>query len=95
MVELHPELKSNQLQDELEGMENRLAVARRRYNDSVRAYNATTRKFPIHWMARAFGFQARDHFEEPDAAQFGTSGEIRAPARGVAGPMECRPREVR
>ncbi len=73
VVERYPELKSNQnfirLQDELAGTENRLAVARKRYNDSVRAYNTTTRKFPTNLLASAFGFQARDYFEVPDAAK--------------------------
>ncbi|MEZ5710677.1 MAG: LemA family protein [Blastomonas sp.] len=49
-VEAYPELKSNQnflaLQSQLEGTENRIAVARRDYNEAVRAYNTTIRTFP-------------------------------------------------
>jgi LemA protein len=73
VVERYPDLKSDQnfirLQDELAGTENRLAVARKRYNDSVRAYNTTTRKFPTNLVAGLFGFEARDYFEVPDAAK--------------------------
>lgn len=49
-VEAYPDLKSNEnflkLQDQLEGTENRITVARRDYNDAVRAYNTTIRTFP-------------------------------------------------
>jgi len=49
-VEAYPDLKSNQnflaLQSQLEGTENRISVARRDYNEAVRAYNTTIRTFP-------------------------------------------------
>jgi LemA protein len=73
VVERYPELKSNQnfirLQDELAGTENRLAVARKRYNDAVRVYNTTAKKFPTNLMANLFGFEARTYFEVPEAAR--------------------------
>lgn len=73
VVERYPELKSNQnfirLQDELAGTENRLAVARKRYNDAVRAYNTTAKRFPTNLVATLFGFDARDYFEAPSAAK--------------------------
>ncbi len=73
VVERYPELKSNEnfirLQDELAGTENRLAVARKRYNDAVRNYNTTTKKFPTNLMANLFGFDERDYFEIPAAAR--------------------------
>jgi LemA protein len=73
VVERYPELKSDQnfirLQDELAGTENRLAVARKRYNDAVRDYNTTTRRFPTNLVAGLFGFEAEEYFEAPEAAQ--------------------------
>ena len=73
VVERYPELKSNQnfirLQDELAGTENRLAVARKRYNDAVRGYNTTTKRFPTNLVAMLFGFDERAYFEAPSAAR--------------------------
>jgi LemA protein len=73
VVERYPELKSNQnfiqLQDELAGTENRLAVARTRYNEAVRGYNTTAKRFPTNLVAMLFGFDEREYFEAPDAAQ--------------------------
>lgn len=73
VVERYPELKSNEnflrLQDSLEGTENRLAVARMRYNDAVRAYNTTIRRFPTNLMAGVFGFEPETYFEAPEAAR--------------------------
>lgn len=67
IVENYPELKSNenfiQLQDELAGTENRIAVARRDYNAVVQDYNARTKRFPGMMFAKAFGFEAADYFE--------------------------------
>jgi LemA protein len=72
VVERYPELKSDQnfirLQDELAGTENRLAVARKRYNDAVRAFNTTVKRFPTNFIASLFGFEARDYFEVPEEA---------------------------
>ena len=73
VVEKYPELKSDrnfiQLQDELAGTENRLAVARNRYNDAVREYNTTAKRFPTLVIARIFGFQEKSYFEAPEAAR--------------------------
>lgn len=73
VVERYPQLKSNQnfirLQDELAGTENRLAVARKRYNDAVRAYNTTAKQFPTNLVASAFGFETREYFEAPESAE--------------------------
>ncbi len=73
VVERYPNLKSDQsflrLQDELAGTENRLAVARKRYNDAVRAYNTTAKRFPTNLMARLFGFEAETYFEAPESAK--------------------------
>ena len=80
MVERYPELKSDQnfirLQDELAGTENRLAVARKRYNDAVRAYNTTAKRFPTNLVASLFGFEEREYFEAPEAAREAPSVEF-------------------
>jgi LemA protein len=73
IVENYPQLKANEnflrLQDELAGTENRIAVARRRYNESVKAYNASIRKFPTNFIAGIFGFNQREYFEVPEEAK--------------------------
>jgi LemA protein len=72
VVEQYPELKSNQnflrLQDELAGTENRIAVARRRYNEAVKTYNVAVRSFPQNLVAKMFSFEKATFFEAPEAA---------------------------
>lgn len=72
-VERYPDIKSNQnfirLQDELAGTENRIAVERRRYNETVRAYNVRIRTFPANILAGMFGFTKAQFFEVPESAQ--------------------------
>jgi LemA protein len=72
-VEAYPDLKSNQnfleLQAQLEGTENRIAVARDRYNASVQEYNTTIRSFPTNLMANMFGFELKAQFQASEAAQ--------------------------
>lgn len=67
VVENYPTLKSNEnfkeLQYELAGTENRLAVARKRYNDKVRTYNRKIRMFPASIIAGMLGFDQREYFE--------------------------------
>lgn len=67
VVENYPDLKSNtnfiQLQDELAGTENRIAVARKDYNDAVKIYNQMIKSFPKNLVAGMFGFEAKDYFE--------------------------------
>lgn len=67
VAENYPELKSNQnflaLQDQLEGTENRITVARQRYNEAVTAYNIKTRTIPSSIIASLFGFREKDLFE--------------------------------
>lgn len=74
IVENYPQLKADtqftRLQDELAGTENRIAVARMRYNEQVKAYNAKIRRVPYALYASLFGFSIRDYFEAaPGAAQ--------------------------
>jgi LemA protein len=67
VVERYPELKANQnflsLQDQLEGTENRIAVARRDYIDAVRRYNTTRRQFPGNLVAGMFGFEKQPQLQ--------------------------------
>lgn len=73
VTENYPELKSNQnfiaLQDELEGTENRIAVERKRYNDTAKEYNTTIRKFPATIIANMTGFQQKAYFTASSEAQ--------------------------
>ena len=73
VVERYPDLKANQnfirLQDELAGTENRIAVERRRYNETVRAFNEKVRQFPTNIIAGMFGFEKATYFEVPKEAQ--------------------------
>jgi LemA protein len=66
-VERYPDLKSNQnflaLQNQLEGIENRVANERRRFNESVRAYNTAVRSFPSGLVASFRGFREKPFFE--------------------------------
>ncbi|GAB1802113.1 hypothetical protein PMEGAPL103_30060 [Priestia megaterium] len=67
MVEKYPDLKANEnfrsLMDSLEGTENRLAVARKDYNDEVAKYNKTVKRFPKSMLAGTFGFEKKPYFE--------------------------------
>ena len=74
MAEAYPELKADhtfaQLMDELAGTENRIAVERMRYNESVRAYNIRIRTFPCNMLAQAFGFEpALEYGSVPESAK--------------------------
>lgn len=67
VVERYPELKANQnflqLQDELAGTENRIAIERRRFNEVAQAYNTAIRRFPTVLFARWLGFEQRAYFQ--------------------------------
>jgi LemA protein len=73
VAEAYPELKSNtnflQLQDQLEGTENRVAVARQDYNTAVQDFNQYIRQFPYNLTAKMFGHGSpREYFELSDEA---------------------------
>ena len=72
ITEAYPELKANTqyiaLQDELAGTENRIAVARKDYNDAASVYNKAVRRFPGSIVARMFGFEQVEYFEADDSA---------------------------
>ena len=69
IAENYPELKANEnfirLQDELSGTENRIAVARKRYNEIVKRYNMSIRQFPGSFFAGTLGLTTREYFEPP------------------------------
>src|SRR5262250_1065746 len=74
VVENYPQLKSNEnflrLQDELAGTENRIAVARKRYNDALQAYNTYIGQWPNSMFASWAGFQRNNaYFEASQAAR--------------------------
>ncbi len=72
-VERYPELKANQnfrdLQAQLEGTENRIAVERKKFNEAVQDYNQTIRRFPKNIFAGMFGFEKRAYFEAAPGAE--------------------------
>lgn len=77
-----PQLQSNQvvtnLEYELIGTENRIAVERMRYNQSVQAYNSQVKSFPKSLLARIFGFQVRSFFQvQPDTPRVDSKALIK------------------
>ena len=84
VAEAYPQLQSIQafrdLQAQLEGVENRIAVARKRYIESVQSYNTTVRSFPSNLTAMIFGFKVKPNFtveneteiSKPPTVDFGT-----------------------
>lgn len=70
VVERYPDLKANesflQLQAQLEGTENRIAVERRNFNTTVGDYNKTIRQFPTNLYAGFFNFEEEPYFEAED-----------------------------
>lgn len=72
-VERYPDLKANQnfleLQAQLEGTENRIAVERQKFNEAARSYNVTIRKFPNNIFAGMFGFEKKGYFKASEGAE--------------------------
>jgi LemA protein len=73
VVEKYPDLKANQnfldLQSQLEGTENRIAVERKRFNDVVNTYNSSVRTFPGVLVAKITGFERKGYFESAEGAE--------------------------
>jgi LemA protein len=73
LQEAYPQLKSNEnflkLQDEVAGTENRIATARKDYNDGVQDYNTTRARFPTVISAKLFGFKEEPYFKAEEGAQ--------------------------
>ncbi len=72
-IEKYPDLKANQnfrdLQAQLEGTENRIANARRKFNETTRAYNVYIKSFPKNIYANMFGFEQKPYFEAAAGAE--------------------------
>jgi LemA protein len=80
VAENYPQLKSDanfrDLQAQLEGTENRIAVARNRYIKSVEAYNVTVRSFPTNLTAMVFGHNAKPNFTVEDEKAVATPPKV-------------------
>lgn len=72
VAESYPDLKANEnflsLQSQLEGTENRIAVARNNFNEVARSYNTMIRRFPSNIIAGMFDFEKKPYFEAQDGA---------------------------
>ncbi len=91
VAENYPQLKSDQnfrdLQAQLEGTENRIAVARKRYIETVQQYNTTIRQFPVNLTAMVFSYAPRENFSveneaaiaRPPSVDFGNGAPAPAP----------------
>ena len=96
VAEAYPQLKSDanfrDLQAQLEGTENRIAVARNRYIDSVKSFNTTVRSFPTNLTARMFDFQVKPNLALPSEQEMSVpvvdfgSGTAPPAAGGSASP---------
>ena len=73
ITENYPDLKAHQnflqLQSQLEGTENRIAVERQKFNEAARKYNTAIRQFPKNIVAGMFGFEKKPYFEAQEGAQ--------------------------
>lgn len=73
VVEKYPELKANQsflqLQAQLEGTENRIAVERKKFNETTRIYNTYVKLFPKNMFAGMFGFEKKPYFQATQGAE--------------------------
>ena len=71
VAENYPELKANEnfkmLQEELDGIENKIAYARQFYNDTVLSYNTAIQTVPTNFVAGTFGFAPRDFFKAEES----------------------------
>lgn len=97
VVERYPDLKSNQsfleLQSQLEGTENRIAVERRRYNEVAQQFNAAVLKFPANLVAGMSGFKPKAYFrgaagssQAPEVNfNFGNTGAAQQPVPATTG----------
>jgi LemA protein len=80
VVERYPELKSDQnfrdLQAQLEGTENRVAVARNRFITAVQDYNVLVREFPVNLTAMVFGYQTKPNFTVENEREIGRAPKV-------------------
>jgi len=80
VTENYPQLRSDalfqDLQAQLEGTENRIAVARKRYIESVQEYNTTVRQFPVNLTAMVFGMKVKPNFTVENEAEISTAPKV-------------------
>jgi LemA protein len=80
VMENYPQLKSAEnvqtLMVQLEGTENRIAVERQRYNDSVKTFNVIVKRIPAKWLASQFGFTERNYFEAVQGSETAPKVEL-------------------
>ena len=73
ITENYPDLKANEkfkeLQAKLEGTENRIAVERKKFNETAQVYNTSIRKFPRSIVASMFGFERKPYFKAQEGAE--------------------------
>ena len=78
--ENYPQLKSDanfrDLQAQLEGTENRIAVARKRYIESIQQYNVLVRQFPVNLTAMVFGYQPKPQFTVENEKAISTAPKV-------------------
>jgi LemA protein len=83
VVERYPELKSDanfrDLQAQLEGTENRIAVARMRYIEAVQSYNVTVRRFPSNVTAKVFGYGPKPTFAVENETEIARPPQVSFP----------------
>ena len=96
VVENYPQLKSNEnflrLQDELAGTENRIAVERKRYNDTLQDYNTYVQQFPASLFASWAGFKANDaYFTATEASRQVPNVNFSKPATAPQGNPQPAP----
>jgi LemA protein len=73
VVERYPDLKANQnfleLQAQLEGTENRIAVERKKFNEATQGFNTYIKVFPKNLLANMFGFEQKPYFQASEGAE--------------------------
>src|SRR5215475_9343765 len=95
VVENYPQLKSNEnflrLQDELAGTENRIAVERKRYNDTLQDYNTYVQQFPASFFAGIAGFKPNDaYFKAAEGSREAPKVNFSSPTPSTPQPAPAR-----
>jgi LemA protein len=98
VTENYPNLKADQnfrdLQAQLEGTENRIAVSRNRYIETVQACNGTVRRFPVNLTAMMFGYKVKPNFTVENEAEISRPPDVdfnTAPAQPADAPPPAEP----
>jgi LemA protein len=93
--ENYPQLKSDanfrELQSQLEGTENRITVARKRFTDSVEAYNVLIRQFPVNLTAMAFSYKEKAQFTVENEKAISTAPKVDFGAKPAPAPTQPAP----